>query len=99
MHGAPVSVPALAPPTAVQFAIGSDRVLVTPSSGCPYVAKLFSSGRLNTVRERCEGDLLSLSRDGSTGLLGQRNSGAAPPQIGEVTGLLNIDTGAVTELP
>jgi hypothetical protein len=99
MQGAPVSVPALAPPTLAQFAIGSDRVLVTPSSGCPYVAELLPSGQLNTVRERCEGDLLSLSRNGSTGLLGERNSSAAPPGIGTVTGLLNIDTGSVTKLP
>jgi hypothetical protein len=99
MHGAPVSIPALAPPTLVQFAIGSDRILVTPSSGCPYVAALLPNGRLNTVLERCERDLLSLSRDGSTGLLGERNSSAAPPGIGTVTGLVNVDTGAVTTLP
>ena len=99
MQGAPTSVPALAPPTPVQFAIASDRVLVTPTSGCPYVAELLPSGQLNTVRERCADDLLSLSRDGSVGLLGERNSSAAPPHIGEVTGLLNIDTGAVTKLP
>ena len=99
MQGAPTSVAALAPPTPVQFAIGSDRVLVTPPSRCPYVAELLPTGQLHTVRERCEGDLLSISRDGSTGLLGERNSSAAPPHIGEVTGLLNIDTGAVTTLP
>jgi hypothetical protein len=97
--GASVLVPALAPPTLAQFAIGSDRVLVTPLSGCPYVAELLPSGQLNTVRERCERDLLSLSRDGSTGLLGKRNSSAAPPGIDVVTGLLNIDTGEVTKLP
>lgn len=99
MQGVPVSVPALAPPAGVQFAWGSDRILVTPTSGCPYVAQLLPSGQLTTVRERCDGDLLSLSRDGSTGLLGQRNSSAAPPGIDKVTGLLNIDTGVVTELP
>ena len=98
-QGAPVPVPALAPPTVAQFAIGSDRVLVTPRSGCPYVAELVASGRLEIVRERCEGDLLSLSRDGSTGLLGERNASAAPPHIGTVTGLLDVDTGEVTKLP
>lgn len=98
-QGAPVSVPALAPPTRAQFAIGSDRVLVTPSSGCPYVAALSPSGQLDSVLERCEGDLLSLSRDGSVGLLGERNASAAPPGIAYVTGLLNVDTGAVTKLP
>jgi hypothetical protein len=99
MQGAPVPVPALAPPLLAQFAIGSDRVLVTPISGCPFVAELLSSGRLTSVRERCEGDLLSLSRDGSTGLLGERNASPAPPGIGTVTGLLDVDTGAVTRLP
>lgn len=78
---------------------GSDRVLVRDPDHCSFVGRLRATGDIEPFGDPCRTDLLSLSPNGTTALLGTPNASPAPPGVGSVTGLLDLASGQVTQLP
>ena len=82
-----------------EFAVAGDRVLVDPDDGCAFVGAIDDRGRISSKLSDCDHESVALSPDGSTVLVGSRGTSAAPPWIGTVTGLRDVDSGTLTPLP